>query len=33
MMERVVVPEILDELEGTDPRAVRSRRDLRLVNA
>lgn len=32
-MERVVVPEILDELEGRDPRAVRSRRDLRLINA
>lgn len=32
-MKRVVVPEILDELKGTDPRAVRSRRDLRLVNA
>jgi hypothetical protein len=29
---RIVRPEILDELEAADPRAVRSRRDLRLVN-
>ena len=32
-MKRVVVPEILDELDGSDPRAVRSRRDLRMINA
>ena len=31
-MERVVEPEILDELSGDDPRALRSRRDLRLIN-
>ncbi|MGB0327546.1 MAG: class I SAM-dependent methyltransferase [Akkermansiaceae bacterium] len=31
-MERVVCPEILDSLAGDDPRAVRSRRDLRLIN-
>ncbi|WP_411845267.1 methyltransferase domain-containing protein [Roseibacillus persicicus] len=32
-MKREVVPEILDELDGSDPRALRSRRDLRLINA
>jgi hypothetical protein len=32
-MKRVVVPELLDELDGSDPRAIRSRRDLRLINA
>ena len=32
-MKRVVVPEILDELDGSDPSAVRSRRDLRMINA
>lgn len=31
-MEREVLPEILDELPDSDPRAVRSRRDLRLIN-
>jgi len=31
-MKRDVQPEILDELENDDPRARRSRRDLRLVN-
>ena len=31
-MERIVKPEILDELDGSDPRAVRSRRDLRFIN-
>ena len=31
-MNRLVAPEILDELDADDPRAVRSRRDLRLVN-
>ena len=31
-MNRVVVPEILDELSYDDPRAIRSRRDLKLVN-
>jgi len=31
--ERLVVPEILDELPPDDPRAVRSRRDLRLINS
>ena len=29
---RIVRPEILDELSGTDPRAIRSRRDLQRVN-
>ncbi|HVJ46159.1 MAG TPA: hypothetical protein VM511_07225, partial [Luteolibacter sp.] len=29
---RVVVPEILDHLPADDPRAVRSRRDLRMIN-
>lgn len=33
MKDRVVVPEILDDLPTHDPRAVRSRRDLRLINA
>lgn len=32
-MKREVLPEILDELDGGDPRAIRSRRDLRLINA
>lgn len=31
-MERIVKPEILDGLPGDDPRAIRSRRDLRLIN-
>ena len=31
-MERVVVPEILDSLPVDDPRAMRSRRDLRVVD-
>ncbi|MDA7518421.1 hypothetical protein N9920_01215 [Akkermansiaceae bacterium] len=31
-MQREVKPEILDELTGDDPRALRSRRDLRLIN-
>lgn len=31
-MIREVLPEILDELDPSDPRAVRSRRDLRLAN-
>src|SRR4051794_21778458 len=31
-LERTVKPEWLDELPADDPRAVRSRRDLRLVN-
>jgi len=30
--DRVVEPEILDELSVDDPRAVRSRRDLRMIN-
>lgn len=32
-MEREVLPEILDELPDDDERAIRSRKDLRLVNA
>jgi hypothetical protein len=32
-MKRVVRPELLDELAADDPRAVRSRRDLRRINA
>jgi hypothetical protein len=32
-MERLVEPELLDELPARDPRALRSRRDLRRVNA
>ena len=32
-MKRIVEPELLDELPPGDPRAVRSRRDLRRVNA
>jgi hypothetical protein len=32
-MNRVVQPELLDQLSPADPRAVRSRRDLRRVNA
>lgn len=31
-MERTVIPEILDHLAVDDPRAVRSRRDLRMIN-
>ena len=31
-MKRQVVPEILDSLSGDDPGALRSRRDLRLIN-
>jgi hypothetical protein len=33
MRERVLTPEILDNLSPTDPRAVRSRRDLVRINA
>ena len=33
MRERVLTPEILDNLSPADPRAVRSRRDLVLINA
>lgn len=33
MVKREVLPEILDELSDDDARAMRSRRDLRLVNA
>jgi 2-polyprenyl-3-methyl-5-hydroxy-6-metoxy-1,4-benzoquinol methylase len=32
MVERVVKPEILDSLDAADPAAIRSRRDLRLIN-
>ncbi|MDF1849801.1 MAG: class I SAM-dependent methyltransferase [Verrucomicrobiales bacterium] len=32
MKERLVIPEILDSLPDDDPEAIRSRRDLRLVN-
>lgn len=32
-MERIIQPEILDELPADDPRAIQSRRDLRKVNA
>ena len=32
-MKRIVQPELLDALPPDDPRAVRSRRDLRRVNA
>jgi len=32
-MQRIVEPEFLDELSPEDPRAIRSRRDLRRVNA
>ena len=32
IVKRLVAQEILDELDAADPRAVRSRRDLRLVN-
>lgn len=32
-MNRIVQPELLDQLSPADPRAVRSRRDLRRVNA
>jgi hypothetical protein len=31
-MNRIVEPELLDELPTTDPRAIRSRRDLRRIN-
>ncbi len=31
-MKRIVAPEILDELPGDDPRALRSRKDLRMIN-
>lgn len=31
-MKRVVEPELLDDLPGNDPRALRSRRDLRMIN-
>jgi len=31
-MTRIVVPEILDSLDSDDPRAVRSRRDLKFIN-
>ena len=33
MRERVLTPEILDNLSPADPRAVRSRRDLVRINA
>ena len=32
-MQRRVVPEILDELDASDPRAVQSRRDLQMVHS
>jgi trans-aconitate methyltransferase len=32
-VKRIVQPEILDRISPTDPRAIRSRRDLRRVNA
>lgn len=32
-MQRIVVPEILDSLPAGDPEAIRSRRELRLINA
>lgn len=32
LMKRVVRPELLDSLPGDDPEALRSRRDLRLIN-
>ncbi len=32
MVERVVKPEILDNLDATNPAAIRSRKDLRLIN-
>jgi hypothetical protein len=32
-MKRIVQPELLDSLPATDPRAIRSRRDLRRVNS
>jgi len=31
-MERIVKPEMLDSLEASDPAAIRSRKDLRLIN-
>lgn len=33
MKSRLLVPELLDSMEASDPRAIRSRRDLRLINA
>ena len=33
VQKREVVPEILDSLAGDDPKAVRSRRDLKMINA
>jgi hypothetical protein len=32
-MNRIVEPELLDDLPATDPRAIQSRRDLRRINA
>lgn len=32
MDERLLVPELLDSMDPSDPRAIRSRRDLRLIN-
>ena len=32
VVKRQIVPEILDSLSGDDPGALRSRRDLRLIN-
>lgn len=31
-LDRVIIPEILDALDPTDPQAIRSRRDLRWIN-
>ena len=31
-LDRVIIPEILDSLNPADPRAIRSRRDLRLID-
>jgi hypothetical protein len=31
-LDRVIIPEILDSLNSADPRAIRSRRDLRLID-
>jgi len=33
MMKRIIQPELLDSLSPSDPRAIRSRRDLRRINA
>jgi hypothetical protein len=33
MNQRLLVPELLDSMDPSDPRAIRSRRDLRLINA